>query len=210
MLKKVLLVCFAGLLAWAYQETRPAPPKTCGSKDGPQVTAPRIQLKDGRFLAYKEFGVPKDKAKHKIVFIHGFDSCRHDVSAITTYLNPVTELPFCCLIASYNSHWPLLACLSHSQDIVQTQGLYIVSFDRPGYGESDPNPIQTRKSIAFDIEQLADQLKLGSRFYVVGYSLGGETVWTCLKYIPHRWVWSFSSWFEGLLCLFKSRTRLSL
>ncbi|KAK6126323.1 hypothetical protein DH2020_039968 [Rehmannia glutinosa] len=107
----------------------------------------------GRYLAYQEYGVPKDKAKHKIVFIHGFDCCRHDVSAITAYLSP---------------------------DIVESQGVYIVSFDRPGYGESDPHPTQTVKSLAFDIEELADQLGLG-KFYVVGFSIGGQIVWRCLK-----------------------------
>ncbi|KAK6126403.1 hypothetical protein DH2020_039853 [Rehmannia glutinosa] len=157
--KKILFVCFVGLLAWAYQATQPPQPKTCGSTDGPPVTASRIQLKDGRYLAYQEYGVPKDKAKHKIVFIHGFDCCRHDVSAITAYLSP---------------------------DIVESQGVYIVSFDRPGYGESDPHPTQTVKSLAFDIEELADQLGLGSKFYVVGFSIGGQIVWRCLKYIPHR------------------------
>ncbi|KAI3471826.1 hypothetical protein Pfo_030637 [Paulownia fortunei] len=159
MLKKILLVGFMGLLAWAYQATRPPPPKTCGSTDGPPVTASRIQLKDGRYLAYEEYGVPKDIAKHKIVFVHGFASCRHDVSAITANLSP---------------------------GIVESKGIYIVSFDRPGYGESDPHPTRTVKSLAFDIEELADQLGLGSKFYVAGFSMGGQIVWSCLKYIPHR------------------------
>lgn len=64
--------------------------------------------------------------------------------------------------------------------------MYTVSFDRPGYGESDPDPNRTLKSLALDIEELADQLGLGSKFYVVGMSMGGELVWPCLKYIPHR------------------------
>ncbi|KAK6139825.1 hypothetical protein DH2020_026400 [Rehmannia glutinosa] len=145
--------------AWAYQATKPPPPKTCGSTDGPPVTAPRIQLKDGRHLAYKEYGVPKDIAKHKIVFVHGFDSCRHDVSALTANLSP---------------------------DIVESKGIYIVSFDRPGYGESDPHPTRTVESLALDIEELADKLGLGSKFHVVGFSMGGQVVWSCLKYIPHR------------------------
>ena len=66
-------------------------------------------------------------------------------------------------------------------------GIYIVSFDRPGYGESDPNPNQTVKSVSLDIEELADQLGLGLKFYVIGFSMGGELVWSCLKYIPHRY-----------------------
>ncbi|KAG8374132.1 hypothetical protein BUALT_Bualt11G0099100 [Buddleja alternifolia] len=156
---KILFVCFVGFLAWAYQATRPPPQKTCGSTNGPPVTASRIQLKDGRYLAYEEYGVPKDKAKRKIVFIHGFDSCRHHVSSLTANLSP---------------------------DIVENEGIYIVSFDRPGYGESDPDPNRTVKSLAFDIEELADKLGLGSKFYVVGFSMGGQVVWSCLKHIPHR------------------------
>ncbi|XAR64654.1 hypothetical protein NMG60_11008413 [Bertholletia excelsa] len=158
MFKTMLVVFFTGFMAWVYQATQPPPPKICGSADGPPVTSPRIKLTDGRHLAYKEHGVPKDKAKYKIVFVHGFDCCRHD-AVIATDLSP---------------------------DIVESLGVYIVSFDRPGYGESDPNPKQTVKSLALDIEQLADQLGLGSKFYVVGFSMGGQVVWTCLKYIPHR------------------------
>jgi len=66
-------------------------------------------------------------------------------------------------------------------------GIYILSFDRPGYGESDPDPNRTLKSIALDIEELADQLMLGSKFYVAGFSMGGQIVWNCVKYIPHRY-----------------------
>ncbi|GAA0139023.1 hydrolase [Lithospermum erythrorhizon] len=158
MFKTILLVFFGGVLAYAYQAMTPPPPKICGSSGGPPVTAPRIKLKDGRYLAYKEFGVPKESAKHKIVYLHGFDSCRHDLSFESTL----------------------------SAETIQSLGVYIVTFDRPGYGESDPHPKRTVKTMAQDVEQLADQLELGSKFYVSGFSMGGEAVWTCLKYIPHR------------------------
>ena len=72
------------------------------------------------------------------------------------------------------------------QDVIEDLGVYIVSFDRPGYGESDPDPKRTTKSLALDIEELGDQLELGSKFYVIGYSLGGQVIWKCLRYIPHR------------------------
>ncbi|XP_047308618.1 uncharacterized protein LOC124912104 [Impatiens glandulifera] len=155
---KILLVFFIVFLAWAYKATQPPSPKICGSPDGPPVTASRIKLSDGRHLAYKEHGVEKDKAKYKIVYIHGFDSCRHDAVAATTL----------------------------SKDIVEDLGVYTVSFDRPGYGESDPHPNRSLKSMALDVEELADQLGLGLRFYVVGFSMGGQAVWPLLKYIPHR------------------------
>lgn len=73
------------------------------------------------------------------------------------------------------------------QEAVQVLGIYLVTFDRPGYGESDPDPKRTYRSIALDIEELADHLELGSKFYVIGFSMGGQVVWGCLKYIPHRY-----------------------
>ncbi|CAK9149224.1 unnamed protein product [Ilex paraguariensis] len=155
MFKKIILVFFIGFLAWAYQSVRPPPPKICGSEGGPPITAPRIKLRDGRYLAYKEHGVPKEMAKYKIIFVHGFGCSRHDLATVPSVMTD--EL-----------------------------GVYFVSFDRPGYGESDPDPKRTLKSIALDIEELADQLKLGSKFYVIGFSMGGLQVWGCLKYIPHR------------------------
>ncbi|CAI0423530.1 unnamed protein product [Linum tenue] len=154
----VLLLLLAGLVAWGYQAIQPPPPKICGSCDGPPVTASRIQLRDGRHLAYQERGVSKDVAKIKVVFIHGFDVCRLD-DVIATYTSP---------------------------ELVEELGIYFVSYDRPGYGESDPHPSRTVKSQAFDIEELADQLGLGTKFYLIGYSLGGQIGWGCLKYIPHR------------------------
>lgn len=158
MFRTTLAVLLIGFLAWAYQVTQPPPPKICGSPNGPPITAPRIKLRDGRYLAYKEHGVPKDAAKHKIIYVHGFNSCRHGTTVAET-------LP---------------------PDVVEELGVYIVSFDRPGYGESDPDPSHTLKNIALDIEELADQLGLGSKFYVIGLSMGGQVVWNCLKYIPHR------------------------
>ncbi|XP_047966935.1 uncharacterized protein LOC125211249 isoform X2 [Salvia hispanica] len=65
-------------------------------------------------------------------------------------------------------------------------GIHFVSFDRPGYGESDPDPNRTMKSLALDIEELGHQLQLGTKFYIIGNSMGGLAVWGCLKYIPHR------------------------
>ncbi|GMY23436.1 4,5:9,10-diseco-3-hydroxy-5,9,17-trioxoandrosta-1(10),2-diene-4-oate hydrolase-like [Fagus crenata] len=143
---------------WAYRASRPPPPKICGSPGGPPITAPRIKLRDGRHLAYKEHGVPAEAAKYKIIFVHGLSACRY---------GPV-----------------ILKSLP--QEFIEELGLYILSFDRPGYGESDPHPTQTLKSLALDIEELADHLELGSKFYVIGYSIGSHLVWGCLKYIPQR------------------------
>ncbi|VVB02323.1 unnamed protein product [Arabis nemorensis] len=157
-LQKLLLVFIIGIAASTYQALQPPSPKLCGSPDGPYIKAPRIKLRDGRHLSYKEYGVPRDEATRKIVVVHGSDSCKHD-NAFATLLSP---------------------------ELKEGLGVYMVSFDRPGYGESDPNPNRTPKSLALDIEELADQLSLGSKFYVIGYSMGGQATWACLKYIPHR------------------------
>ncbi|GLJ11764.1 hypothetical protein SUGI_0176380 [Cryptomeria japonica] len=148
-------VVMGGSALWAYKAIRPPAPNVCGSPSGPPITAPRIRLKDGRFLAYKESGVPKHKAKYKIVLAHGFMGTRDFV-------------------------------LPASKEVVEKWGVYFVSFDRAGYGESDPHPQRSVRSVAFDIEELADQLELGPRFYIMGISIGGHSVWSCLKYIPHR------------------------
>ncbi|GAA0148950.1 hydrolase [Lithospermum erythrorhizon] len=73
-------------------------------------------------------------------------------------------------------------------DLFEEFQIYIVSFDRSGYGESDPDPNRTVRSMALDMEELGDELKLGTKFYVMGYSTGGTLGWGCLKYIPHRFV----------------------
>lgn len=73
-----------------------------------------------------------------------------------------------------------------SQELMDELGLYLLTFDRAGYGESDPNPKRSVKSEAFDIQELADHFQLGPKFYVIGASMGSYSTWACLKYIPHR------------------------
>ncbi|MFS7966498.1 putative alpha/Beta hydrolase [Helianthus anomalus] len=58
-----------------------------------------------------------------------------------------------------------------------------------GYGESDPFPKRSLKSEASDIQELADQLQLGSKFYIIGVSAGSCPTWSCVKDIPHRCHW---------------------
>ncbi|KAK3118409.1 hypothetical protein QOZ80_9BG0698640 [Eleusine coracana subsp. coracana] len=156
MAPKLAFVLPIVLLGWAFQAIlRPPLTKLCGSPGGPPLTSPRIKLRDGRYLAYREDGVQRDKAKYKIITVHAFDSTK-DI--------------------------PLLV----SKELVEELGIYLLAFDRAGYGESDPNPRRDVKSEALDIEELADQLQLGQKFYVLGVSMGGYSVWGCLQYIPHR------------------------
>ncbi|KAH7429313.1 hypothetical protein KP509_09G041400 [Ceratopteris richardii] len=70
--------------------------------------------------------------------------------------------------------------------IFDNLSIYLVSYDRAGYGESDPNPLRGIKSEAEDIARLADLLELGSMFYLLTDSIGAHVGWSCIKYIPHR------------------------
>ncbi|KAJ3682120.1 hypothetical protein LUZ60_014693 [Juncus effusus] len=133
----------------------PPPSKICGSEGGPPVTAKRIRLKDGRYLAYAEAGINKADARHKIVFCHGFTGSRNDM-------------------------------LRLSPEMMEEFGVYMVGFDQAGYGESDPNPNRSVRTTALDIEELADALEFGPKFYLIGRSIGNHAVWGALKYIPER------------------------
>ncbi|XP_028071030.1 uncharacterized protein LOC114273438 isoform X1 [Camellia sinensis] len=156
MLTEAIAVLGMCVVLWAYQAIiRPPPPKICGSKKGPPITSPRIKLSDGRHLAYKERGVPKENAQFKVIVVHGFDS-------------------------SKDLYLPI------SQELMDELGIYVVTYDRAGYGESDPNPKRSVKSEAYDLQELADNLHLGPKFHVIGVSIGTYTTWACLKYIPHR------------------------
>lgn len=155
MFAPIALAFTIGLLGWAYQALKPPPPKICGSPGGPPVRSPRIKLSDGRHLAYKESGVPKEDAKYKIIVIHGFNSSKD------------LDLPA-------------------PKELVEEFKIYFLYFDRAGYGESDPNPSRSVKTEAYDVQELADKLQIGSKFYVIGISMGAYPVYGCLKYIPHR------------------------
>ncbi|KAJ8750121.1 hypothetical protein K2173_014036 [Erythroxylum novogranatense] len=72
------------------------------------------------------------------------------------------------------------------QELIEELGIYIILFDRAGYGESDPYPSRSVKSEAYDIQELADKLEIGTKFYVMGMSMGAYPIYSCLKYIPHR------------------------
>lgn len=140
---------FLACMGLAKQPTQPTLPTDCSSN------SPRIRLSDGRFLAYRERGVPKSKSNFRVIIVHGFGSSK--------------EMNF-----------------EVSQELLEELRIYIVLYDRAGYGESDPNPKRSLKSEASDIEELVDKLQLGPKVYVIGVSLGCYPTWSCLRCIPNR------------------------
>jgi pimeloyl-ACP methyl ester carboxylesterase len=64
-------------------------------------------------------------------------------------------------------------------------GLHVITYDRPGYGRSDPQRGRTVASAARDVEDLADALGL-ERFAVAGVSGGGPHALACAALLDGR------------------------
>lgn len=77
MFSKTAVALLMGLLGMVYQgKKQPPTPSETGSPEDSPVVSSRFKLKDGRYLAYRERGVPKDKAKFKIIVVHGLGSSK--------------------------------------------------------------------------------------------------------------------------------------
>lgn len=62
----------------------------------------------------------------------------------------------------------------------------MVTYDLPGFGESDPHPDRNLETSALDILHLSYALNITDKFWVVGYSDGSMHAWAALRYIPDR------------------------
>ncbi|OWM82380.1 uncharacterized protein LOC116208056 isoform X2 [Punica granatum] len=119
-------------------------------------SAARIQLPDGRHIAYDQLGIPADRARHTIIIPHPLLFSR------------LTGIP------------------RVEAAVLEEYGVRLVTYDLPGFGESDPHPGRDLNSSAFDMLHLADAVGVGDKFWLLGYSSASMHVWAALKYIPHR------------------------
>lgn len=64
----------------------------------------RIRLGDGRYLAYKESGVPKSKSIYRIIVVHGFGSSK-DMNFMAPQVSVLLclNLLICCLVGKIRS-----------------------------------------------------------------------------------------------------------
>lgn len=185
MVSKTLIVVLIGLLGMVYQATQLPPPN---SIDDPPVTSPRIRLSDGRYLAYTERGVPKNQSNYRIVIVHGFGSSKDMNFPATQVLTQTLFQPLDLISQVLRDvmNFTMNLTVVSLQELIEELGIYFLLYDRAGYGDSDPNPRLSVKRVAFDILEIADQLNLGAKFYLIGVSMGSYPTWSCLKYIPHR------------------------
>lgn len=70
--------------------------------------------------------------------------------------------------------------------LLEEFGVRLITYDLPGFGESDPHPIRNLNSSALDIQFLADALGITEKFWLVAHSSGTMHAWAALRYIPHR------------------------
>ncbi|EOY33100.1 Alpha/beta-Hydrolases superfamily protein [Theobroma cacao] len=119
-------------------------------------SADRIMLPDGRYMAYREQGLPADRARFTMIIPHSFLSSR------------------------------LAGIPGLKASLLEEFGVRLLTYDLPGFGESDCHPKRNLESSASDMLFLANSLGVSDKFWVVGYSSGSLHAWAALKYIPDR------------------------
>ncbi|KAG0565508.1 hypothetical protein M758_8G190800 [Ceratodon purpureus] len=124
--------------------------------DVTKIVAEKVQLPNGRHFAYVEQGASKEEAKHNILFVHDFLSSR------------------------------LLGLSGVNENLLKKYSVRLVSYDRPGIGQSDPQSKRTLNTSAEDMADIADALGMGSKFWVFAHSGGAPYAWAALHYIPTR------------------------
>ncbi|KAK4396734.1 hypothetical protein Sango_1510000 [Sesamum angolense] len=169
MVGRIAVGLVVGFLGYTYVALRPPSPKICGSPGGPPVTSPRVRLGDGRHLAYKERGLPKEEAKHKIIVVHAFG----DSKGLKLPISEVRHFARQYLLQDFPVLSEILVAKMRleNKELLKELQIYLVAFDRAGYGESDPNPKRSVRSDALDVQELADKLQLGPKFMLSGAAL---------------------------------------
>ncbi|KAK7393577.1 hypothetical protein VNO78_22135 [Psophocarpus tetragonolobus] len=118
--------------------------------------ASRVQLPDGRHMAYHEQGVSADAARFSLVAPHAFLSSR------------LAGLP------------------GVKASLLEEYGIRLVTYDLPGFGESDPYPNRNLNSSAMDVLHLVNAVNISDKFWLLCHSSGCTHAWASLRYIPER------------------------
>ncbi|XP_002974667.2 uncharacterized protein LOC9637429 [Selaginella moellendorffii] len=133
-----------------------------------------VKVGDGRLVAFRELGCPREAASRSLLVLHGLGSSR------------IAAIP------------------GVRQELLEEFGVRLVAIDRAGYGKSDPDPNQTLRSSAVDLEAIIDKLELGRRVWLLGYSGGAGYCWAAARYIPHKihgialWAPVGNYWWKGI------------
>lgn len=119
-------------------------------------SASTILLPDGRHIAYHEQGVPGNRARYTLISPHAFLSSR------------ISGIP------------------GIKASLLEEFGVRMITYDLPGFGESDPHPSRDLNSSAMDVQHLANALGVNDKFWVFGYSSAAMHAWATIKHISNR------------------------
>ncbi|KAL1313641.1 hypothetical protein HN51_040236 [Arachis hypogaea] len=119
-------------------------------------SARRILLPDGRNMSYYEQGVSAGRARFSLVAPHSLLSSR------------------------------LAGIPGVKASLLEDYGVRLVTYDLPGFGESDPHPTRSLNSSATDMLHLANAANVTDKFWVLCHSSGCVHAWASLRYIPDR------------------------
>ncbi|KAK7345599.1 hypothetical protein VNO77_16205 [Canavalia gladiata] len=119
-------------------------------------SASRVLLPDGRHIAYHEQGVSADTARFSLVAPHTFLSSR------------LAGLP------------------GVKASLLEEYGVRLITYDLPGFGESDPHPNRNLNSSAMDMLHLVNAVNVSDKFWLLCHSSGCIHTWASLRYIPER------------------------
>jgi pimeloyl-ACP methyl ester carboxylesterase len=72
------------------------------------------------------------------------------------------------------------------QEWLEQIGIRLVSYDRPGYGQSDAYPPRNTTTEARDVASAAAQLQLPDEFHILAVGAGSYVAWTMLHEFPEK------------------------
>ena len=113
-----------------------------------------------RLFGVCEYGVPKDQARHTLLYFHGTPACR---------LEP-------CLHSDVSM-----------ENIYQNHKVRLICIERPGFGISPLARVPySVDDFATDVLQLESELSLPRKFSALGFSAGAPYVWALKSKASHR------------------------
>lgn len=107
------------------------------------------------------------------------------------YLSGFTNLciPWLC------SFPPIVGIPGVKTSLLEEYGVRLVTYDLPGFGESDPHPNRNLNSSAMDMLHLVNAVNVSDKFWLLCHSSGCIYAWASLKYIPERIAGCSPLWF---------------
>ncbi|KAG2403041.1 uncharacterized protein HKW66_Vig0246890 [Vigna angularis] len=70
--------------------------------------------------------------------------------------------------------------------LLEEYGIRFITYDLPGFGESDPHPNRNLNSSAIDVLHLVNAINVSDKFWLLCHSTGCIHAWAFLRYVPER------------------------